>query len=290
MDATQQITPVAPVAYEQDEPPSRIAWYVLLGIATVAVLAGAAWLAASVFGGGGGTKVRVPDLTGLTKAQSQVRLQQEGLTLDPTINTQVSDKPKGTVIAQDPDPQAEAPLNSAVVITVSGGPANVTVPVVVGLSQAAAQQALQDQGLSLGPVIKVDDRDEDKGTVIDSNPSTGTAVAPGTKVSLSVASGLVKVPDVTGLNIADATTQLTNAGFETSKQSKEDATRAAGEVISTNPPGGTELARGKTVNIVYAKAPPPPPPSSSAPPPSSSAPPPSSSSPPPSSSAPPPSP
>ena len=123
MDATQQITPVAPVAYEQDEPPSRIAWYVLLGIATVAVLAGAAWLAASVFGGGGGTKVRVPDLTGLTKAQSQVRLQQEGLTLDPTINTQVSDKPKGTVIAQDPDPQAEAPLNSAVVITVSGGPA-----------------------------------------------------------------------------------------------------------------------------------------------------------------------
>ena len=118
-----------------------------------------------------------------------------GLTLDPTINTQVSDKPKNTVISQDPDPQAEAPPNSAVVITVSGGPANVTVPVVVGMTLAAAPtSADRTRALRSARCTKVDDRDEDKGTVIDSNPLDGHCGRAGNPVALASPRGWSRCP------------------------------------------------------------------------------------------------
>jgi eukaryotic-like serine/threonine-protein kinase len=278
-DATQQLTPIiatTPILLEERPPPRRTGWYVLLGIATIAVLAGAAWLAAGFFGNGSGTNVRVPDLTGLTQAAAQSALVKQGLTLDPQITNAVSDKPKGTVIDQDPAPQAEARKNAAVSITLSGGPSNVAVPVVVGLTQPQAEQALQTAGLGLGTVTMVDDRQENKGTVIDSNPSTGTSVAPGTKVALSVASGLVKIPDdLVGQDVEAAITELQDAGFNYRRVPQVDGSVPGGQVLDTNPEGGTELEKGKTVAIVYAKAPP----SSSTPPPSSSTPPPSSSSP-----------
>jgi serine/threonine-protein kinase len=275
MDATQQLAPVTPLpAYvpEEDRAPRRTGWYVLLGIATIAVLAGAIWLAAGFFGGSGaGTKVRVPDLTGLTAAAATSQLSAQGLTLDPNIESKPSDKPKGTVVAQDPPAQDEVRKGTAVTITVSRGPQNVAVPVLVGLTQPEATQKLLDAGLQVGTVTAVDDRSEDKGTVFESNPSEGTSVAPDTKVALRVASGKIKVPDdLVGQNVEAAISELTAAGFNYRRQPQEDGSVPAGQVLDTNPAGGTELERGKVVAIIYAKAPPPPPPSSSAPPPSTS--------------------
>ena len=166
MDATQQLAPVTPPpAYvpAEDAGPRRTGWYVLLGIATIAVLAGAIWLAAGFFSGsGGGTKVRVPDLTGLTTVKATETLTAAGLTLDPNITPAISEKPKGTVISQDPPSQDEVKKGTAVTITISGGPKNVAVPVLVGLTQPAATQKLIDAGLAVGTVTLVDDRPEDK--------------------------------------------------------------------------------------------------------------------------------
>jgi eukaryotic-like serine/threonine-protein kinase len=274
--ATQRLSPVvAEPLQRRDErpPPARTAWYVLLGIATIAVLAGAAWFAASFFGGGG-TKVRVPDLTGNTKTQAQAALQKVGLTLGPNIGSRVSTKPKGTVIAQTPNALAEAPKGSAVVVTLSGGPANVAVPVLVGRTQADAEQALQTAGLVVGTETQVDDRTEKAGTVIESNPSAGTSVAPGTKVALGISSGKAKVPDdLVGKDVEAAITELQTAGFDYRRVPQEDGSVPPGQVLGTTPAGGTEFQLGQKVAIIYAKAP------ASSTPPSSSTPPPSSSSP-----------
>jgi eukaryotic-like serine/threonine-protein kinase len=275
-DATQFLTPVAaaPVLLAEEPERSRVGWYIALGVATLAVLAGAAWLAAGFFGSSGGTKVRVPDLTGTTKAQAQTALTKQGLTLDPNVITAISSKTKGTVISQNPLALQEEPKGTAVSITVSGGPANVAVPVLVGLSQAQAEQALQTAGLALGKVTPVNDRPEPLGTVIDSNPTTGTPTAPGTPVALSVSSGMAAIPtDLVGEDVESAITELTNLGFKYRRIPVTDGTVPPGQVTGTTPPAGTELLLGKTVGITYAKAPAStPPPSSSSPPPSSSSP------------------
>ncbi|HTY72701.1 MAG TPA: Stk1 family PASTA domain-containing Ser/Thr kinase [Actinomycetes bacterium] len=276
VETTQRLPPVAPVAVTPQEGPPprrRVGWYVVLGIATLAVLVGAAWLAATFFGGGNGNKVTVPDLSGLTKASAQSALEKAGLTLDPNIATKTSDKPKGTVIDQDPAAGDEAAKASAVSITVSGGPANVAVPVLVGLTQPQAEQALLDVGLKRGKVTLVNDSTQPQGVVIDSNPTTGTSVAPGTPVDLKVSSGLITVPDdLVGQTVDAAIVELTNAGFQTKRQPQVNGSVPAGQVLATNPAGGTELAKGKTVQVIYAVAPSSsPPPASSSPPPSGSA-------------------
>jgi hypothetical protein len=65
------------------------------------------------------------------------------------------------------------------------GPTEVTVPALVGLSRAEAQQALQRRGLSFREIFRPDEAAP--GTVIDSDPAEGQEVPPDTRVTLVIA-------------------------------------------------------------------------------------------------------
>jgi hypothetical protein len=65
------------------------------------------------------------------------------------------------------------------------GPTEVTVPALVGLSRAEAQQALERRGLSFREILRRSDAAP--GTVIDSDPAEGQQVPPDTQVTLVVA-------------------------------------------------------------------------------------------------------
>ncbi|RMI14452.1 Stk1 family PASTA domain-containing Ser/Thr kinase [Cellulomonas triticagri] len=65
----------------------------------------------------------------------------------------------------------------------------------------------------------------------------------------------VPVPDVVGQVEADAVATLTEAGFETRRESAASTTVAEGSVISTDPEGGTQAADGSTVTVVVSGGP-----------------------------------
>lgn len=101
-------------------------------------------------------------------------------------NEASSSVPSGRVTRTDPPAGSSAPKGSTVTLFVSTGPAQSTVPSVVGLSQAAATAQLQGAGFQVNVVTApVLDPTQD-GIVQSQNPSAGSQANPGTTVTIVV--------------------------------------------------------------------------------------------------------
>lgn len=137
-------------------------------------------------------------------------------------------------------------------------PPSVTVPNVVGMTQAAAATAITSAGLTVGTVTTQSSSTVASGNVTSQNPASGTSATSGSAVNLVVSSGPpVSVPNLVGLTQAAATTSITSAGLTLGTVTMQSSsTVASGVVISQNPPSGTSVASGSAVNIVVSSGPP----------------------------------
>ena len=190
-----------------------------------------------VIGGGGTATVPAPNVIGQTQSGAQGSITAAGLIVF-SIATQNDAAVAGTVISQSPVGGTSVALGSAVALVVSLGPANSTVPNVVGLTQAAASTAITGAGLTVGTITTANSATVPAGNVISQNPVGGTSVAPGSAVALTVSLGPanVTVPNVVGLTQAAASTAITGAGLTVGTiTSVNSATVPAGSVISQNP-------------------------------------------------------
>jgi hypothetical protein len=95
----------------------------------------------------------------------------------------------GNVISESPLAGTSATVGSAVNLTVSTGPAHVSVPNVVGDTQAAATTAITGAGLVLGTVTMSSSSTVTAGEVISENPAANTSVVLGSAVNLVVSTG-----------------------------------------------------------------------------------------------------
>jgi eukaryotic-like serine/threonine-protein kinase len=132
----------------------------------------------------GANLVTVPDVIGLSQqiAENQI----ESAELIPNVETQDSDQPEGSVVAQDPAGLSEIESGSEVTIVVSTGAGSVIVPDVEGLFQDGAVRVLQNRGLDV--VVQEEttvDPGED-GRVLDQAPEPGSRVRQGDTVSIVV--------------------------------------------------------------------------------------------------------
>ncbi len=218
----------------------------------LAVLVAAAGLAAVLLLTG--TKqVTVPTVVGADQANAEAKLRQEGFSTDTTPKT--SEQPAGRVIGQDPTGGTKADKGSTVQLTVSGGPEQVAVPQVVGLTLASAEGRLDKVGLKSGR-REENSATVEKGRVISASPGEGEKVDKGSTVTLVVSSGpeQADVPDVTGKSFDEAQSTLQNAGFKVNRTDKE-SDQDPGTVLSQNPRGGTQADAGSTVALIVAKEP-----------------------------------
>ena len=129
-------------------------------------------------------------------------------------------------------------------------PEMVEVPDVTGEPEAEATLAIQDAGLEVGDVNRVEN-DADPGTVLETDPSAGDEAEKGSEVDLSVSlgPGTVEVPRVEGLQLGRAKQALKDAGFETEVDKQPSSQVPKGVVISSNPSQGTSVAPGSTVRL-----------------------------------------
>jgi beta-lactam-binding protein with PASTA domain len=136
----------------------------------------------------------------------------------------------------------------------SNAPTQVAVPPVAGMSQKAATAALAQAGLQ-ATTTEAASTTVDKGEVISSDPSAGTKVNPHSTVALTVSSGpnTVKVPDVSGLTEADATSAIEAAGLKVgTSDTVPSAAQPAGTVVDTAPAAGKSEDAGSTVILHLA--------------------------------------
>jgi eukaryotic-like serine/threonine-protein kinase len=160
-----------------------------------------------------------PDLVGATFDAARAALGAAGLVLGETVTPYDDAAPRGTVMAASQEPGAEVPKGSEVVLTVSQGPAPVTIPQVIGASQEQATEDLESEGLVV--VVKGAFSDDvPAGAVIDQEPKEGTSGHRRDTVTIVVSQGpeLVEVPGVVGEQYEAAAERLTELGFAPSRR------------------------------------------------------------------------
>ncbi|CAB4958286.1 MAG: Stk1 family PASTA domain-containing Ser/Thr kinase [Actinobacteria bacterium] len=234
-----------------------LGFWAVSGLAVIAAIVGAVVISQFLFGGSGGSRVQVPNLDGLTVQGASTALAEFDLRLG-AQTPELSDRPEGTIIAQQPASGEMLEQGQAVNVTVSGGQEQATVPQLLGLTSIeAARLALSDANLQLGE-IKQKDSEQPPGYVLDQDPAEGSPVDAGTAVSITISTGNIVVPDVIGASEAQARSDIVQAGFEAQVVYQESAQYIDGSVIAQAPLPGGQLARGSLVTITVATAPPPP--------------------------------
>ena len=195
-------------------------------------------------------QVEIPDVSGQTREAAEQALDEAGLGV--AVETRASgDVPADTVIETDPPAGESVRRGSQVTVIVSSGPSQVSVPAVVGQTLNAAEQQLSAVGLEASSTEQ--DSDRPKGEVISQTPNAGTAVDPGSTVSLVVSRGpaepaTVDVPNVVGQTRSDAVSQLRALGLAPDVQEQTtDIQPQNGRVIDQNPGGGSTVNGGTRI-------------------------------------------
>jgi serine/threonine-protein kinase len=163
---------------------------------------------------------------------------------DPVVTEEFNPAPKGTVVHQEPPPQAVRP-GTPVTLKVSKGPEMVAVPAVAsGTAYPAASGTLTAAGLSA--VRQETYNDAPAETVLGQAPVAGTSVPKGSAVTLTVSVGPqpFAMPNVAnGATCAAAKAQLEALGLVVTVKSPSGMC-SANPVLLQNPPAGPPVRKG----------------------------------------------
>ncbi len=208
------------------------------------------------------TTVTVPSVVGKTQAAAGSALTSAGLKAGTITQAYSSTVASGNVISQSPVSGTSVASGSAVNLTISKGPQPVmrTVPNVVGKTQAAAGSALTSALLTAGTITQAYSSTVASGNVISQSPVSGTSVASGSAVNLTISRGpqpvMRTVPNVVGKTWAAAYSALTSAGLKMGTiTAAYSSTVASGNVISQSPVSGTSVTSGSAVNLTISRGP-----------------------------------
>ncbi|MDH3663486.1 MAG: PASTA domain-containing protein, partial [Alphaproteobacteria bacterium] len=199
----------------------------------------------------------VPDLRGLTPEAVASRLADKQLVLA-NIDYQISaELPDQTVLSQNPPAGAAITDGDtvSVVLAVTAPPPDrpdlVPVPKVTSLTAAQADQALKDVGLTMQLNGSADDARPNRVTT--QTPDAGRLIAIGSAVIAELEPiDEVLVPDLLGVVQEAVDTRLADAFLAVGRQDWRLSTKPDGTVINQNPPPGTSVAFGNTVDVVFS--------------------------------------
>lgn len=197
-----------------------------------------------------GSKVTVPNVVGRAAGDAQSRIASAGFKSQ--VFTKTDKAPIGEVISQSPPGGKKARKGSTIILNVSSGPGQVTMPDVEGLSSSEAASELEKLGLTVKK-IKEYNRDVASGKATRTVPAAGEKADKGSEVELYISRGAkqIAVPNVVGDSVDDATKTLEDAGFEVTT-TEVDSNKPKDEVTKQSPAAGGKAAEGSKVKLTVA--------------------------------------
>ena len=188
----------------------------------------------------GPIEVAVPSVTGQPLAQAEQNLKSAGLELGrPSYQTSTS-IPAGVVLSTNPAAGQQWPKNKPVQLVVSSGQ---PLPSFVGQQVSAAQGAGAAGGYNINAVPTTSSQPAN--TIVRQSPAAGTPITQGEVVTVYVSTGppQVAVPNVDGLNVNQAESELTQAGFQVTVNSM-----GPGNTVGSYSPTG-QAPKGSTITV-----------------------------------------
>ena len=207
-------------------------------------------------------KVTVPAINGKKQADAEAALKAAGLVPAP-YQAYSNSVAVGVVSSQSPGSGVSVSPGSTVnfVVSLGKGTTTVTIPIVVGKTQSAAETALKNVGLVPSVATAIDAK-VPKGTVSRQSPAAGATTAKGAVVGIVVSLGpdtSASVPNVVGMASAEASAAIIAAGLVPDSAEQPDGSVPAGTVLSQAPAGGTRAEIGTTVLYTVSSGVPKPP-------------------------------
>ena len=126
----------------------------------------------------------VPDVLRLRADRARMILETSGFVV--LVDSVESDDPRGGVVAMTPEPGTEATIPMDVFLSVSMGPPEFEMPLLLGLPEEEALANLETLGLVVGEVETRFRFGRDQGLVVEQEPPAGTVVQEGSTVRLVV--------------------------------------------------------------------------------------------------------
>ena len=199
--------------------------------------------------------VSVPDVTGKTFDAAKRQLQQMNFKVATPVSETSPDVEKDSVISQNPPAQKSVTKGSTITLTVSSGPAQVTIPNLDGYTYAQAKNLLEGDQFKLKVKKENQDSDLAAGQVINSDPPAGTGVDVGSDVTIKVSRGQVTVPNVVNMSVNDAKTALEKLKLKYTI--KEDpASPAAKETVTAQSVAeGQKVPPGTSIELTVSTKP-----------------------------------
>ncbi|AMS26463.1 hypothetical protein AEM51_04925 [Bacteroidetes bacterium UKL13-3] len=168
-----------------------------------------------------GESLTVPDITGLKMEDAEKLLASKNLKFMITDSLFFEDKPKNSVLDQNPSPQSKVKEGRIVYITLNSSKAPlVNIPNLIDVSLRQAQVMLQSVGLKVGRLIYKPDIAQN--VVLEQlygNQQTvpGTKIPKGSVIDLVLGDGLgqgdVSLPNLSGMTLEEARNLLQSAAL-----------------------------------------------------------------------------
>ncbi|MBE5961512.1 MAG: PASTA domain-containing protein, partial [Lachnospiraceae bacterium] len=139
----------------------------------------------------GAETAEVPNVYGVSMDQAIQTLEAQGFVVADPVYQSNEEVGANMVIKTDPEKGTTAKKGDKITIYVSEGPAvtSVEVPLLIGLTQAAAEERLAEKGLILGKVSPVSSTQYAVGTVSYQSTTAGQSVPKGTTIDISISTG-----------------------------------------------------------------------------------------------------
>ena len=235
-----------------DVPKKRsLLWlWIVLAVLVVAAIAVAGYLYLNRTG-------VVPAVVGLTQAEATTALSAAGFSVGSVEMTQtLKASDVGKVVKQSPDANSEAKMTEGIVLWVSGGQKLLDVPTVTGKTQADAEKALKDAGLT-ATVSQGFSNTVVKGVVISQAPKPGQKVPSETSVGIVVSEGIqnINVVGVVGQTQANAVSSLKAQGLSVQVITDYAPAVAKGKIADQFPSAGTAVLPGTVVGVLVSNGP-----------------------------------
>ncbi|WGD37360.1 Stk1 family PASTA domain-containing Ser/Thr kinase [Lysinibacter sp. HNR] len=228
--ALKQLAENTSVVRTQNRPPVMWMWTAILSIGVI-IVAVTFWLLTitprEIIPDS--TRI-VPNLSGQTQEQATEALNELELLAQPV--TEESDTVEaGKVIRTEPDAETRVSPRDVIRLYVSSGKATASVPDTSRMTLEQATQTLETAGFRVGTINRVDDPVIPTDNLISTDPEIGATATVGTVIRLTISTGSVSIPDVTGQGITAARDLLNNLRLTVELSAKRDCSQETGSPV-----------------------------------------------------------
>jgi beta-lactam-binding protein with PASTA domain len=203
---------------------------------------------------GRGEEVVVPNVCDLTLDDAIEQL--KGARLEGVVVERRFDQiiKEGSVIIQEPLPEARVKKGRIINLTVSLGPETIKVPYLMGISYEQSVSIIRRLGLVIAKVDSAFSDSVELGKVIGTSPEAETGVKKGDGVILILSKGIIKkMPNIVGVQLSQAQLTLEKMGLVMGKIEEVQGSGKKGTIIVQNPEPGRIVNSGDTVTVMVIK-------------------------------------